>query len=197
MRAICSGLALTLSAVVAFTGCSRGDAPMQDTTQPAASSAASPTVAEGPTDHPCKLLTDTEVRRVFPGAQGGTIRKESGVPTCSWKSSGGTFVIVLSSKELQPIEKEMKGWSLAFLDPLMPGAARAVRYETLSDVGDRAMAVVERADVPRGILTDLAALITQRQNRQALLFSTELATRERAAALRALADLGRAVAKRL
>ena len=87
--------------------------------------------------------------------------------------------------------------SLGFIDPLKSDAARNVRYETIKDVGDQAMAVVERADEARGILQDSAFLIVQRGNQQVNLMSSDLARRERAEALQALAELGRAAVQRL
>ncbi|MFM9888547.1 MAG: hypothetical protein ACKVQT_36455, partial [Burkholderiales bacterium] len=76
-------------------------------------------------------------------------------------------------------------------------AAANVRYETIKGVGDEAIALVEPADPKRGILTDSAYLITQRGDQQAMLFSSTLAKRDRAEALKKLEELGKAAAGRL
>ena len=83
------------------------------------------------------------------------------------------------------------------MPPLTPDAAKHVRYETMTDVADQARAIVEPKDDTKGILTDSAILLAQRKGLQLTLMSTELAKRDRAAALNALEELGRAAGKRL
>lgn len=157
---------------------------------------------KAPLGNPCQLLTDAEVRTVFPNAKAGRLdrkRQEYGLVDCVWDHSGGNLGIQLSAlpSGSKSIKDEMEGYSLGFLDPLRPAAKHTVRYETLKNVGDRAMAVIERADPQRGILSDTAMLIAQRGERQILLLSNELAKGDRATALKAFEELGRIAANRL
>lgn len=150
----------------------------------------------------CKLLTDAEVRGVFPDAKAGErerSREQYGISGCIWKNTKGTVIFGIDQYKAKPgsVDNELRGMMTGVLDPLKPSAKGAVRYETLKDVGDQAMAAVERADEKRGILGDTAFLVTQRGDRVIFLGSVELARRDRAAALKALEELGRAAAKRV
>ncbi len=149
---------------------------------------------------PCKVLTDADVRKVFPDAKSGQRERRNeqyGMVACLWDYSGGRFYVQLSVEQPGTVKNEIRGISLGFVDPLKSGAAANVRYETIKGVGDEAMAIVEPADAKRGILTDSAYLITQRGDQQAMLFSSTLANRDRAEALKKLEELGKAAAGRL
>jgi hypothetical protein len=149
---------------------------------------------------PCKLLTDAEVHKVFPDAKAGKIDhslEEHGIISCIWDHTGDRFSVQAYKGEQGTIDNKIRGMSLMFLDPLKSGADRGVRYETVKDVGDQARAIVETADQNKGFLTDSAMLVTQRKGVQLTLISTQLANRDRSAALKALEELGRAAAKRL
>ena len=150
--------------------------------------------------NPCKLLTDAEVRAVFPDAKAARLdlrNEEYGVFTCVWDHAGGRFFAQEHTGDRGSFAVEGRGLIDGFIDPFKPGAEKAVRFENVKGVGDRAMAVVERRDPARGIVNDIAQLVTQRANRQVLLFSSQLPQRDRAAALKALEELGRAAAQRL
>lgn len=150
--------------------------------------------------NPCKLLTDAEVRAVFPDAKAARLdlgKEKYGIFTCVWDHAGGRFFAQQRTGDLESFAVEGRGLIDGFIDPLKPGAAKVVRFENVKGVGDRAMAVVERRDPARGILNDIAQLVTQRANRQVILFSSQLPQRDRAAALKALEELGRAAAQRL
>ena len=150
-----------------------------------------------PAADPCALLTDAEVRKVFPDAKAGERDRstdEFGIASCVWKHPGGRFALQVQTSEPGTVKNEIEGLAGGATDM---GADRNLRYETLSDVGDQAMAVVERADEARGILQDIAVLIAQRGDLQVNLMSSDLASRERAEALQTLAKLGRAAVQRL
>ena len=154
-----------------------------------------------PTDDPCKLLTDAEVRKAFPGTASGKREHgldEHGIMTCLWDTPSDRFVVQTFKSGSGSVEEELRSRLLGSVDPSMPGAADRVRYETIAGVGDQAMLVVEKADPQRGILADTAVLVTQRAGRKAVLFSGHsLTSGDRAAALKTLETLGRSVAKRL
>ena len=153
-----------------------------------------------PAVDPCRLLTDSEIRKAFPDAKAGKVDhslEEHGIISCLWDHPGGRFAAQVYNGEQGTIENEIRGMSLMFLDPLKPGAGQNVRYETIKDVGDQARAIVETADEKKGFLTDSAVLVTQRKGLQLVLMSTQLAQRDRSSALKVLEDLGRAAARRL
>lgn len=161
--------------------------------------AAAPPASAANTD-PCTLLTDREVRKVFANAKAGQLdrsKEKYGIVTCVWDHPGGTFFVQQSSHELGSWANESRGMIDGFIDPLRREARKAVRFEPLAGVGDRAMAVVERKDEARGILNDVAQLVVQVGPRQVRLFSSQLPQRERPDALAALQTLGRAAAGRL
>ena len=64
-------------------------------------------------------------------------------------------------------------------------------------VGDAAQAVVEPVDAARGVISDMAMLVTQRGGHVLALQCAALARGDRAAALKTLATLGRTAAARL
>lgn len=147
----------------------------------------------------CKVLSDGEVRKVFPDAKGAVANHstdEYGISSCEWSISGGRFAAQIL-KRSGTVQEELQSRADGLIDPFNPAAKRGVRYETLKNVGDGAMAVVEREDAKRGILSSAAIVVVQRGEKELILMSTELAGRDRAAALKALEDLGRAAAKRM
>ena len=73
----------------------------------------------------------------------------------------------------------------------------AVRYETIPGIGEQAMALVEKQDDARGILTDAAMLVTLRTGQFLELQSQDLARGDRTAALKSLATLARSAVARL
>jgi hypothetical protein len=165
-----------------------------------AESSVVPVKSSAPAMDPCKLLTDSEIRKAFPDAKAGKADhslEEHGIVSCLWDHPGGRFAVQVYEGEQGTIENEIRGMSLMFLDPLKPGAGQNVRYETIKDVGDQARAIVETADEKKGFLTDSAVLVAQRKGLQLVLMSTQLPRRDRSSALKILEDLGRAAAKRL
>jgi hypothetical protein len=58
----------------------------------------------------------------------------------------------------------MEGCSAGSFDPLKPAAQRAVRCETLKDVGERAAAVIEQAGpAARHVVSDLVKKVAAAQ----------------------------------
>ncbi|MEO6138546.1 MAG: hypothetical protein ABIP11_07785 [Luteimonas sp.] len=151
-------------------------------------------------DSPCRLLTDAEVRAVFPGVKGGQperSREEYGIKACQWSADGGRFVAEVWKAKGSTADNEIHGLVEGFIDPVNPSAANNVRYEPVAGVGDQAFAVIEAQDAKRGILTDIAMVVARKGDRILVLLSDDLADRDRAAALHALTGLGSAAAKRL
>lgn len=153
---------------------------------------------------PCALLTVGELQATFPGSKPGrTIRtlEKEGILSCEWVHNTGRVVLVAGadSSEDTPVD-EAKTLMNAFVDPLRPDAEAHVRFETLSGVGDKAVVVLEREDKPKGITQNGLVLVVRRGQRQVALMAVppgDLTRRERADALKVLAELGRAIAKRL
>lgn len=154
-----------------------------------------------PAGHPCQLLTDSEVRDVFPGAaagaRDGTLDKY-GIATCRWDLPTDRFVVQMLKTGSGSVADELRSRASGSVDPMTQGAMERVRFETVAGVGDEAMAIVEKADASSGILSDMAVLVMQRGEHRAVLFTgTSLAGGGRAAALKSLEALGRSAAKRL
>ena len=198
--AVCSVLTL---------GCSPGEKTIAGggpatpvaTTTALSTTAASPRAAAKAGDGLCRLLADAEVRRVFPQAKAGVperTREQYGIRACVWDMPHGPFV--LQQWDAQgggTVDNEIRGLATGMLDPVNPKARNAIRYETVPGIGEQAMAMVERKDDARGILTDAAILVSRSGGHFLELQSVDLARGERAAALQVLGDLGRAAVGRL
>lgn len=164
-----------------------------------------PAAPKLPAGDPCQLLTDAEVRQLFPDAQSGRRwdLESAGILNCQWKSpKGGSPYLQLALSDSEPDESiadELKGWAAAFATDgfKWEEALRWVRYETLNNVGDQAMAVVVAPADPQHFLQAGAMLVARRGKRSIRLEAPKLAERGRVPALKALEELGRAAAKRL
>lgn len=194
--------ALAVSLVLA--ACS----PQGDPAKPAETAAAAPVVADVPAaavpalaaDDPCRLLSDTDIRGVFPGSAPGkreTTREKYGIRACVWETESGSFALQRWQAKPGTAGDEIRGLAQGIIDPLKPAARMAVRYETVAGVGDEAVAIVETRDEARGILTDAAVLVALRGDRLIELHSSSLARGDRAAALKTLAALARTAVSRL
>jgi hypothetical protein len=149
---------------------------------------------------PCSLLSTAEVASVIPGAKSperDKSREEYGISACIWDTPQGRFAVQTWEGEPNAVENEARGLAQGFVDPLKPGAMNNVRFEKIDGVGERALAVVEIQDAKRGLLTDVAMLVSQRGDQILVMFSNDLARTERSAALGGLKKLGTAAAKRL
>lgn len=194
-------LHLFAALVTAFiaAACSKQEAPTS-TSQPAVAPTAVAQAGKGDISNPCTLVSDAQVRKVFAQAKPGQLDRnleKHGIVTCVWGHPGGTFYVQYSNHELASWADESRGMVDGAIDPMRPSAKQAVRFEPLSGVGDRAMAIVERKDEARGILNDVAQVVVQVGQRQVRLFSSQLSQRDRAEALKALEELARAAANRL
>ncbi|MEO8017395.1 MAG: hypothetical protein ABI769_06255 [Pseudomonadota bacterium] len=181
----------TLLSVFGLYGCSQQ--------QSASAAAATAATAASPTDDPCALVTDTEVRQQFPDAasgQRGHSLDQYGIATCTWNSSANTLIVQIF-KAKGSVEDELRSRMSGNLDPLTPGAGAQVQYKPIGGVSDQAMLVVEKADAKRGILADTAVLVARRGERMAVLFTGALIDGERAPTAKALEALGRSAAGRL
>ena len=165
---------------------------------------ASTDLGNAQTPDPCGLLTIAEMQPACPGTKPGRVDRKlekDGIVRCEWVHSTGRVVLVAGndSDDDSPVD-EAKTFMAAFVDPLRPDAERHVRIETLPGVGDKAVAILERQDQAKGITQNGVILVVRRGKRQVVLLAVppgDLSRRERADALKVLADLGRAMAKRL
>ena len=154
-----------------------------------------------PAGNPCDILSPGDVQKAFPGAKAGERSprlEEYGITECSWKDQKGQVVLaVQESSSKGTVKEDIMGMAQGFTDPLKPQSLNNMRFESLSELGFPAMGFVEKADPKRGILGDGAMLIMRNADHTISLGSSELAQRDRNAALKTLAELGKAAAKRL
>lgn len=170
------------------------------TAAPGAASAAGAAAQAASSESVCRLLTDADARKVFPDAKPGQpdLRNQKyGIVYCRWEYGTGTFYIRLDNEEPAEIESEAEGLVQGFLDPVHAASKGAVRYQAIAGVGDAAIAAVETADKSKGVLSDFGLLFVHSAKRQLVLFSSDLAKRDRAEALKALEALGKTAVGRL
>ncbi len=155
-----------------------------------------------PFGNPCALLTDSEVRKFFPDAKPAardTRFEQAGgdIASCEWATPGGGFTASLT-RNSQPLPKEIREWSMLMVNPMgdQPRAGDKIRYEQVAGIGDAAMAVLEAPNAILPRTPGIAFLIARRGDRELILASQELPRRDRAAALKALTELGRAAMAR-
>ncbi len=151
-------------------------------------------------DNLCRLLSDTEVRKVFAGASPGereTTREQYGISACAWQTPASRFLLQSWAAKDASAEDEIRGLAAGFVDPLNRAAADNVRFEAITGIGEQAFAVVETQDAKRGILNDTAMLVARQDGRILVLMSDELTRSDRAHALAALRSLGRNAIGRL
>lgn len=154
-----------------------------------------------PAGNPCEILPPGDVQKAFPGAKAGersTRLEEYGITECAYKGPKGQVVLaVQESSSKGTVKEDTMGMAQGFTDPLKPQSLTNVRFESFSGIDSPAMGFVEKADPKRGILGDGAMLIMRNGDHTISLGSSELAQRDRNAALKTLAELGKAAAKRL
>ena len=149
---------------------------------------------------PCALLTVAEVQQALPGSKPGSIERgleKEGILRCSWRSPDGLLFLIASQEPEDSVKDEARSWVQAFVDPLRADAEGRVRFDVMPGIADQAVAVVERQDKANGIAQDAALIVVRRGTWQVSLLAPPLARRERPDALRALGELGKAVARRL
>jgi hypothetical protein len=154
-----------------------------------------------PAGNPCDILSSADVQRAFPGAKAGQRSnrlEEYGITECAWKGPGGQIVLAVQESSYKgTVKEDAMGMAQGFTDPFKQESLKNVRFESFNDVGTPAMGFVEKADPKRGILGDGAMLFMRNGDHTVSLGSSELAQRERGAALKTLGDLGKAASKRL
>ena len=155
--------------------------------------------ATGPVDDPCALVTDSEVRAIFPDARSGKRDHrldQYKIASCMWDAPTGTLIAqIFEAKGL--VIDELRNRVSASVDPIKPGAGKDIRYEKVEGVGDDTMLAAEKADDAQGILADTAVIVTKHGTRLGVLFSNALVNGDRAATVKALQSLGRSAASRL
>lgn len=167
----------------------------------------SPNMAEAaePSGAACRLLTLSDVQNVAPDAavaRPNNALIEQSIYGCGWyPASGKVPSVEVSLWKIDGADDTPMGnaktLAMGFADPLRSEAQAAVRLEQVDGVGDEAVAIVEKTDAAKGIITT-GAILTLRKNGQiATVTSSDLGSHERTAALGELATLGRAIAKRL
>lgn len=196
-----SGKPFLVALALLLSACGNSSAPSTTNTD-----AASPAAATAPASAPtgglvaeglCKLLTQSEVAAVFPGAEAGVVDKipVEGVSACIWNTPAGR-VVLQSWPAQDPVADEMKGAIYPSLDPSKPTDG-LIRYEPVTGVGDDALAAVAQKDQARGIVSDTAILVSRRGDTILLVIANDLARGDHDQALAALQSLGSSAAGRL
>lgn len=153
-------------------------------------------VTQATSADPCALLPVTAVRRLYADAQAGVpdlSLARQGIVRCTWKHGVGTLFLITGPDAGDTPADEAESWALTIVDPLRSDAARHVRYEPVSGVGDAAVAVVERRDPGKGFIQDGAYIAVRRGASLVSLLAPDLARGDRAEALRRLRQLGQAL----
>ena len=155
-----------------------------------------------PPDDPCTALPLGLVQQIFPGARGGERSRrleQYGQTECVWKGGKGEILLVLQEgfNSGTSARDDARGMAQGITDPLNRQALKNVRIEKVAGLPVDAAAVVETADPKRGILGDMAMLHLRQGAHDVSIGAPALPRRERAEALKALAELGRAASKRL
>jgi hypothetical protein len=188
---------LTTFALWSLAACSRDDAVAADAGRPASASTTASTT--GPTEDPCALTTDSDVRRSFAGAKAGK-RDHSldkyDIATCTWDTPTNMVVVQIFTAK-GTVEDELRSRASGAIDPVKPGAGKNIRYEKLAGVGEDTMVAAEQGDAAQGLFNDIAVLVTRRDDRMAVLFARSLIDGDRPATLKALQELGGKAAGRL
>ncbi len=156
--------------------------------------------AVGSADPVCRLLTDAEVRAVFPSAGSGTpehTREQYGIGACVWSGEFGRFVLQTWQAKGRSAEDEARGLVIGFVDPMSRDSDAQVRYEPISGLPGPAVAVLETQDPAHGILSDIALFATVKNDQALVMLSDDLAHRERGDALKKLRALAQAASSRL
>jgi hypothetical protein len=163
---------------------------------------AKPAAKKLPEGDPCTIVSLADVQKVFPGAKAGERSKrleEYGITECGWKGADGQIALVVqeSYNSGTSAREDALGMAQGFTDPLSQRALKNVRIETVAGLSGDGAAFVETADKARGILGDGAFMSLRRGAHNITLGSGELPRRDRAAAVKAFADLARVAEKRL
>jgi len=194
-------------AMAVLVGCASGcslESPGANASAPNATSASSQSTtaaaSTGPADSACALLTDAEIRGVFPKAQSGKRNTESlqyGLDRCAWKTPTGQIGVEVSNVEAAAFENELRAELQGAVDPRIQGAIDRIRFQPVADIGDHAIAVLEKGDAQHGTYTDISLLAIQRGHRMAVLMIHNANRDAPLPTLDTLKNLGRPLASRL
>jgi hypothetical protein len=204
-RFLCAAAALVMLASGAWAQTPAQAQALKDATSTAKGirdkTGAKPAAKELPTGDPCAIVSTADVQKVFPGVKGPERSKrleEYGTTECAWKDASGRVVLAVQESYNDGVssKEDVLGMAQGFADPIKGQALKNVRIEGFPSLGDAA-AFVETADPKRGILGDGAFMEVRKGRHTVTIGSGELPSRDRAAALKALEDLGRVASKRL
>jgi len=149
-------------------------------------------------DDPCRLLSDAEVRRAFPGAASGKRNRDTDIldiATCEWALAPGRLAVQRMQGEPGSAQDWIDTMKMGIVNPLK--AKPVIRSERIGGLGDEAVAMVELTDPKRGILHSIAVIAIRRGHQQVAVTTDSLDQHSRADALAVLTRLGRAAAARL
>jgi hypothetical protein len=154
-----------------------------------------------PKGDPCALLTQAEVAAVFPKASPGKrerTREKYGITACVYEHAGGQLGVQLwLAGPGVRMADEADGLAAGMVDPVMRGARKNVRIETIKGLGDDAAAFAERADPKRGILSTGAIAFVRRGERVLTIGDSDFGQPDRAGTLKTLEALARQATARL
>jgi hypothetical protein len=148
----------------------------------------------------CHLLTNAEVAAAFPGAKPGvgeSGRAKYGILGCEWATPNGRVVAQYwKNEDPTTARAEVEGMVSGALDPTKRTAEKAVRYESLTGVGESAVVAVAKRDAAAGVLNDMAVAGVVTGGRTITIFAPQLASGDPAKAIAVLSSLARIAAKR-
>lgn len=160
-------------------------------------SSTAPTVSA---ENACSLLSDDDIHSLFPKAASGkrnTTSLEYGIDRCAWETPTGQIGVEVTKVEPDAFENELRGELTGVVDPTIEGAADRIAFQSIAGIGDHAIAILEKANAQRGVLSDVALLAIQRGHRMAVLMVHEASSDAPLPTLDALEALGRKLAPRL
>jgi hypothetical protein len=188
-----SALVTTLASGLVLAACS------EDRTATAGDARPVSPPASGPTNDPCALTPDSDVRAVFADAKAGK-RDHSldkyDIATCTWDTPTNTFVVQIF-KAAGSAHDEVRSRAAGVIDPVKRGAGDKFRYDAVAGVGDEATVLAEAGDPANGIFNDIAVFGVHKGDRMAVLFARSLIDGDRDATVKALEALGRKAVNRL
>ena len=159
-----------------------------------------------PAGDPCTVLSLADVHKFFPNARAGERSRrleEYGITECAWNGPDNQMVLLVQEAYVNTnttLKDDVRDLAEAVENPLKARSQSSmhnIRIETFPSLGNEAAAVVERADPKRGMLEDYASIELRRGPHTLSIESRDLPRRDRAAALKALEELGHVALKRL
>lgn len=176
--------------VLFFGGCG-GPTASTDHAVAATATASAPTAP--PDGEVCALLTDAEVRAIFPYSGTGKAeraREKYGIKGCIWEDRNGRLGMQLMAADGHSAKSAMRDMAEGFIDPLRADARQHVRFEPLQGLGPDATAVIESVDASKGIITKVAMMAAVKDGTTLMIFTDGLADGDRAQSLAKLQKLG-------